>query len=116
MEQPDSQLQPQPPSQPATLKDRIIEVFKNTFDPEIPVNIYELGMIYQLEASPEGDVAVKMTLTTPACPVAGTLPGEVERKIRELPGVKSVKLDLVWEPPWTPQMMSEAAKLRLGFL
>lgn len=99
------------------LQERIVEVMKTVYDPEIPVNIYELGMVYELKADEtSGDVFVKMTLTTPACPVAGSLPPEVERRLRAQPGVKSVKLDLVWEPAWNPQMMSEAAKLKLGFL
>lgn len=99
------------------LQERIVEVMKTVYDPEIPVNIYELGMVYELKADePTGDVYVKMTLTTPACPVAGSLPPEVERRLRAQSGVKNVKLDLVWEPAWNPQMMSEAAKLKLGFL
>lgn len=99
------------------LQERIVDVMKTVYDPEIPVNIYELGMVYELKADePSGEVYVKMTLTTPACPVAGSLPPEVERRLRAQAGVKNVKLDLVWEPAWNPQMMSEAAKLKLGFL
>jgi len=98
------------------LKDDIIRTLKMVFDPEIPVNIYDLGMIYELDVTDDGDVTIKMTLTTPACPVAGTLPGEVEQRIRNLYGVRNVDLQLVWEPPWNTDMMSEEAKLTLGFL
>jgi FeS assembly SUF system protein len=84
------------------------------FDPEIPVNIYELGLIYNVEMSTVGAVKINMTLTSPACPVAGTLPGDVQRKIQSLEGVTSAKVDIVWEPPWDKNRMSEAAKLQLG--
>ena len=94
---------------------RIVEVLKNVYDPEIPVDIYSLGLIYGIEVSPEGDVAICMTLTSPACPVAGTLPGEVELKVRSVEGVRDAKIELVWDPPWEMEMMSEAAKLELGF-
>jgi FeS assembly SUF system protein len=96
-------------------EDRVIDVLKTCFDPEIPVNIYELGLVYGISINPEGRVDVTMTLTTPACPVAGSLPGEVEAKIRSLPGVRDVKVDLVWDPVWNPNMMTEAARLQLGF-
>ncbi len=85
-------------------------------DPEIPVNIYELGLIYDVEIAPEGDVRVVMTLTTPNCPVAESMPGEVEYRVRTVPGVREVYVELVWDPPWTPDRMSEAAKLELGFI
>jgi FeS assembly SUF system protein len=85
-------------------------VLRTVFDPEIPVNIYEIGLIYELNVSPEGDVAIRMTLTSPMCPVAETLPPEVENKVAAVPGVRDVKLDLVWEPAWTPSMMSEDAR------
>ena len=84
------------------------------FDPEIPVNIYELGLIYDILIAPTGAVQLNMTLTSPGCPVAGTLPGEVQQKIMPLDQVTSVKVDVVWEPQWTPERMSEAAKLQLG--
>ncbi len=100
----------------AELERRVIQAIKTCFDPEIPVNIYELGLIYSIEVDPSGDVRIKMTLTTPACPVAGSLPIEVEDKIRALDGVRSVAVELVWDPMWHPDMMSEAAKLNLGFL
>jgi FeS assembly SUF system protein len=97
------------------LEQKVIdEALKKCFDPEIPVNIYELGLIYSVATSPEGAVHVKMTLTAPACPVAGTLPGEVEAKIKSLPGVSDAKVELVWEPPWTAEMMSRVAKVMLG--
>ncbi|MGH9340007.1 MAG: SUF system Fe-S cluster assembly protein [Acidobacteriota bacterium] len=96
------------------LRKKIVEAIETCYDPEIPVNIYELGLIYRLDVQPSGDVEVDMTLTSPACPVAGSLPPEVEAKVREVPGVKDVKLELVWEPPWSMERMSEAAKLQLG--
>jgi FeS assembly SUF system protein len=100
---------------PATLRERIEEVLRTVYDPEIPVNIYEMGLIYKLEVDDNGVVDVDMTLTAPNCPVAGTLPAEVETKIRAVDGVSDVNLDVVWDPPWDPSRMSEAAKLELGF-
>ncbi len=99
----------------AGLEEKVIEALRTCYDPEIPVNIYELGLVYKVEVKPEGDVVVQMTLTSPACPVAGSLPPEVESKLRAVPGVTSSKVDVVWDPPWNPGMMSEAAKLQLGF-
>jgi FeS assembly SUF system protein len=96
------------------LKDRIIAALCTCFDPEIPVNIYELGLIYDILIAPSGEVGIRMTLTSPACPVAGTLPGDVQRKLQPLPNVVSVKVDTVWDPPWHTDRMSEAAKLQLG--
>jgi len=97
------------------LETRVIdEALKKCFDPEIPVNIWELGLIYSVNVSPERHVTVQMTLTAPACPVAGTLPGEVETKVLSVPGVKSAKVELVWDPPWHPDMMSRLAKVMLG--
>ena len=98
------------------LNDKIVEKLRTVYDPEIPVNIYDLGLIYQVKVEPTADVFVKMTLTSPGCPAAGTLPGEVEDKIVVIPGVKSAKIDVVWEPTWDKEMMSEAAKLQLGFM
>ena len=98
----------------ATLQERVIAALKTVYDPEIPVDIHELGLIYELKISPEGAVAIKMTLTTPACPVAGSLPGEVERKVRAIAGVTDAKVELVWDPPWDKSRMSEAAQLQLG--
>jgi FeS assembly SUF system protein len=97
-----------------TLRDQVIAALRKVFDPEMPVNIYELGLIYDCSADAEGQVALRMTLTAPNCPVAGTLPGEVERAVRAVPGVTGVKLELVFDPPWTKARMSEAAKLALG--
>lgn len=95
-------------------KERIVEALHKVFDPEIPVNIYELGLIYDIIIAPTGAVQLNMTLTSPGCPVAGTLPGEVQQKILPIDQVTSVKVDVVWEPQWTPARMSEAAKLQLG--
>jgi len=102
-------------SEVVALQDKIVEKIRTCYDPEIPVNIYDLGLIYSVEVEPTANVNVKMTLTAPGCPAAGSLPGEVEDKITMVPGVKSVKVDVVWEPPWDKSMMSEAAKLQLGF-
>jgi FeS assembly SUF system protein len=96
------------------VKTRVIEALHKCFDPEIPVNIYELGLIYDIAIAPTGAIEVKMTLTSPGCPVAGTLPGDVQRRILPLENVTSAKVDVVWDPPWTPARMSEAAKLQLG--
>jgi FeS assembly SUF system protein len=102
-------------SEVVALHDKIVDRLRTVYDPEIPVNIYDLGLIYQVKVEPTGGVYVKMTLTSPGCPAAGTLPGEVEDKIVVIPGVKNVKVDVVWEPTWDKNMMSEAAKLQLGF-
>ena len=105
---------PAGPADPAELRERIVDVLKTVYDPEIPVNIYEIGLVYRLDVTPEGQVGVQMTLTSPMCPVAESLPPEVEAKIADVPGVIGVKLDLVWEPPWNPSMMSEEARLLLN--
>jgi FeS assembly SUF system protein len=102
------------PEQIKSLEEEIIKVLCTCFDPEIPVNVYELGLIYDIDILPSGAVGIRMTLTSPACPVAGSLPPEVEGKVRRVPGVTSAKVDVVWDPPWTPKLMSEAAKLQLG--
>ncbi len=102
-------------SEVVALQDKVVEKIRTCYDPEIPVNIYDLGLIYKVNVEPSGDVYVKMTLTAPGCPAAGTLPGEVEDKIMVIPGVKNCKVEVVWEPPWDKNMMSEAAKLQLGF-
>ena len=99
----------------AELRERIVEAIKTCYDPEIPVDIYELGLIYAIEVDDSSAVQVRMTLTSPMCPVAESLPGEVKQKIESLPSVKAVELELVWEPPWDPSRMSEAARLQLGF-
>jgi FeS assembly SUF system protein len=98
------------------LRDRVIAVLRDVYDPEIPVNIYDLGLIYGLDLSQPGHVDIEMTLTSPACPVAGTLPPEIEDRVaEEVEGVTTAKTHLVWEPPWSPERMSEEAKLELGF-
>jgi FeS assembly SUF system protein len=97
-----------------TLKDQVIAALKKVYDPEMPVNIYELGLIYGVDVSNDGLVFIRMTLTAPNCPVAGTLPGDAERAVRAVPGVTDVKLELTFDPPWTKDRMSEAAKLALG--
>jgi FeS assembly SUF system protein len=96
--------------------ERVIEQFKTVYDPEIPVNVYELGLIYKLKLDADGAATIQMTLTTPMCPAAEILPPEVESKARGVEGVSSVQLDLVWDPPWSVEMMSEAAKLELGMI
>ncbi len=94
----------------------IVKAFKTVYDPEIPVDIYELGLIYEIKIEPDGNTYVKMTLTAPNCPAAGILPGQIESAARGVDGVYDVKLDLVFDPPWGPDRMSEAAKLELGML
>lgn len=96
------------------IRDRVIEILRTVYDPEIPVNIHELGMIYEVAVRPSNEVHVRMTLTSPMCPVAGTLPGEVECKVAAVEGVSAATVELVWEPPWNPSMMSEAARLQLN--
>ncbi len=98
------------------LKNSIIEVIKTIYDPEIPVDIYELGLIYEVEVDPGNNVNIQMTLTAPNCPAAESLPAEVQQKVQSIPGVASFNLDLVFDPPWTMDYMSEEAKLELGML
>ena len=93
----------------------IVGALKTVYDPEIPVDIYELGLIYKIDIADDRNIAIDMTLTAPACPVAGTLPPEVEQKVRDVPDVTNARVDVVWDPPWNPEMMSEGAKLELGF-
>ena len=97
-----------------TLQPALVEAVSKVFDPEIPVNIYELGLIYNLDVDNSNNVQVRMTLTAPACPAAQTIPIDVERRVREIPGVNDVKVAVVWDPPWTRDKMSDAAKLTLG--
>ena len=96
------------------IKQGVVDMLRTVYDPEIPVDIYELGLIYDVHVEESGNVAIRMTLTSPMCPVAESLPPEVEEKVRGVPGVTEVKIDLVWEPPWSPSLMSEAARLELG--
>jgi FeS assembly SUF system protein len=95
-------------------KQKVIEVLKTCYDPEIPVDIYELGLIYNVEVKDDGVVEIKMTLTSPACPVAESLPPQVEEKVTAIDGVESARVEITWDPPWSPDMMSEAARLTLG--
>jgi FeS assembly SUF system protein len=104
---------------PVNVKDvekQAIEALRTCFDPEIPVNIYELGLIYGVTVNPSGQVGIRMTLTSPFCPVAASLPAEAEEKVRAIPGVTGAKVEVVFDPPWDPSRMSEAAKLQLGLL
>lgn len=112
----DRALDPTTSAQQKLVLEKVIEMLCTVYDPEIPVNIYELGLIYDVQVSEQNAVHVKMTLTAPGCPVAGTLPPEVERKIESIPEVTSAKVELVWEPAWTKERMSEAAMLELGLL
>lgn len=98
------------------LQDEVVRVLKTCYDPEIPVDIWELGLIYELNFDLERNLRVKMTLTSPMCPVAESLPVDVENKLKTIKDITSVKIDIVWDPSWNPDMMSEVAKLELGFL
>jgi FeS assembly SUF system protein len=111
----------QKPAAPAaadadTLYEAVIDALKDIYDPEIPVNIYDLGLIYDVEITPEHHAKVKMTLTTPHCPVAESMPGEVELRVGAVPGIGDAEVELVWDPPWDPQKMSDEARLELGML
>ena len=119
MEEEVSESQPAETSQAASdegIKEKIIGVLRTIYDPEIPVDIYELGLVYDIDVQSSGVAEVKMTLTSPMCPVAESLPPEVETKIGKVPGVTKASVEVVWDPPWTMEMMSEAAKLQLGML
>jgi FeS assembly SUF system protein len=96
------------------IQEKVIDALRTCYDPEIPVNIHELGLIYGVDVTPAGAVTIRMTLTSPMCPAAGSLPPEVEAKARAVPGVSGAKVEVVWDPPWTPERMTEAAKLQLG--
>ncbi|QAY76963.1 SUF system Fe-S cluster assembly protein [Sphingosinicella sp. BN140058] len=98
------------------LYEAVIDALKEIYDPEIPVNIYDLGLIYNVEITPEHHARVQMTLTTPHCPVAESMPGEVELRVGAVPGIGDAQVELVWDPPWDPQKMSDEAKLELGML
>ncbi len=106
---------PNTPIDIESLRSHIVAAIKTVRDPELPVNVYELGLIYGIDIDVAGDVHIRMTLTTPNCPVAGELPKEVQAKAQAVEGVGSVKVDIVWDPPWTPDRMSDAAKLELNF-
>lgn len=100
----------------SAIEAQVVEALRMCFDPEIPVNIYELGLIYEITVSPSNEVGIRMTLTSPNCPVAGTLPVEVRERVKAIPSVKDATVEVVFEPPWDPSKMSEAAKLELGLL
>jgi FeS assembly SUF system protein len=102
------------PRSDAPLEERVVAALRTCYDPEIPVDIYELGLIYNLKVDPSGAVSIRMTLTSPACPVAGALPADVQAKVQAVPGVTSAKVELVWDPPWDMSRMSEEARLQLG--
>lgn len=95
---------------------QVLEALRTCFDPEIPVNIYELGLIYNVNVEEGGTVTISMTLTSPQCPAAQSMPAEIEEKVKAISGVSDVKIDLVWDPPWDPSKMSEAARLQLGMM
>ena len=98
------------------LEEKIVEIIKTCYDPEIPVDIYELGLIYDISIDEKKIAHIKMTLTSPACPVAGSLPGEVEERVQSVEGLDGAKVEIVWDPPWTPEMMTEEARLELGLM
>ncbi len=101
---------------PEEIKEEVVKVLKTCYDPEIPVDVFELGLIYDIKVATNGDVLIIMTLTSPSCPVAGILPNEIEQKVREHPMVNECKVELTFDPPWNQRMMSEVAMLELGFL
>ena len=107
---------PEPDGGDPELQARVLEALKTVRDPEIPVNLVDLGLIYELQVNRDGTVYVEMTLTTPSCPVAGALPGQVQQAVAAVPGVTDARVKLVWSPPWTRDRMSEEAKLELGLL
>ena len=106
--------EPTPAAPGPDLEQKVVGALKKIYDPEIPVNIHDLGLIYSVNVADGGSVQVTMTLTAPACPVAGTLPGEVERAVKSVDGVSEAKVELVWDPPWNPGMMSKMARVMLG--
>lgn len=103
-------------TQNTELAQQVIDMIKTCYDPEIPVDIWELGLIYEINLDTENNLILKMTLTSPSCPVAESLPPEVEQKLRDIEGIKSAKVELTFEPPWTKEMMSEVAQVELGFM
>jgi FeS assembly SUF system protein len=109
-------VEPEPVDPGGNLYEQVIDALKEIYDPEIPVNIYDLGLIYDVEITPDHHAKVKMTLTTPHCPVAESMPGEVELRVGAVPGIGDAEVELVWDPPWDPQKMSDEAKLELGML
>jgi FeS assembly SUF system protein len=105
-----------PSSTDHALYEQVVDACRSVYDPEIPVNIYELGLIYTIDINEQNEVAIKMSLTAPGCPVAGEMPGWVADAVEPLPGVKHVDVELIWEPPWGMDMMSDEARLELGFM
>jgi FeS assembly SUF system protein len=112
----ETQAQEAPGDGRSLLKEAGIAALRGIHDPEIPVNIYDLGLIYRLDIDDDGNVSITMTLTTPGCPVAGTMPGQVECAVREVPGVRSARVELVWDPPWTRDRLDDITRLELGLL
>lgn len=110
------ETEPNPPADHHELKDQVIEALKSVYDPEIPVDIYELGLIYDIAISEDCDAVITMTLTTPHCPVAESLPNEVELRVLSVPGIRDAEVNVVWDPPWDPSQMSDEARLELGML
>jgi len=98
------------------IQDEVVTTLRTVYDPEIPVNVYELGLIYEVKVNPKGVVSILMTLTSPNCPAVQSMPNEIQQKVRDIQGVKDVDLQLTFDPPWTMEMMSEAARLQLGFM
>jgi FeS assembly SUF system protein len=113
-DQPEGQGSDTQAASPESMEDMVVDAIRTVYDPEIPVNVYDLGLIYDLRIEPGNKVIVKMTLTTPACPIAGSMPGMVEQAVRHLDAVSECEVELVWEPPWNPDMMTEAARLQLN--
>jgi FeS assembly SUF system protein len=107
-------IEPRPSAEALRLE--IVDALKAVYDPELPVDIYELGLIYGIEVDEDGFVDVVMTLTAPSCPVAGQMPGMVKAAVEQIPGVRAAEVELTWDPPWTQERMSEAARLQLGFM
>jgi FeS assembly SUF system protein len=108
--------EPDPATSNQVLVEAVVEALKSIYDPEIPVDIYELGLIYDVAVDQDGDAVVSMTLTTPNCPVAESMPGEVELRVLSVPGIRDAEVKLVWDPPWDPSKMSDEARLELGML
>ncbi len=104
------------PIEASVIEAQVIEALRTVYDPEIPVNIYEFGLIYDVNVDPDGSVHIQMTLTSPMCPAAQSIPVEVESKVQAIPGVSDVEVNVIWEPPWTMDRMSDEAKLELGML
>lgn len=112
--EPEAEVDPETEARARALGEEVVAVLQTVYDPEIPVDIYQMGLIYSVDISSDGDVKVEMTLTSPSCPVAGTLPGEVQARIDTIPGVRGTEVALVWDPPWDPSMMSETARVELN--